>query len=651
MFKPLAISLALLAGTCFPAHAESFASGPEGAPGIPFRWAPALKQAIGTAFGQTSPVWFTIAQGILTEVSYPSVDRTQVGDLQFVVTDGKRLLSEQRQDTLAQVSYKDEGMAVRIDGQDRLGRYRYEQTLFADTASPVVRIRTTFHWTNPGLRIFILFRPAIEGRGSHTSGSAGENGLLASGDGEKGVHAAVTASVPWSATSAGYLGFSDAAQDLTRNFRLTSPWREAGPGNIVLAGELVVPPGTEFTYELALAFGPSRAAALTYARTAMLEPFELGQARYERGWRDYLASLERDAKSVRFIRESAFARRSAQLLKMHEDKRERGAIVASLSNRRVRPRELARVALGLLAAGDRDTPLRALAYLLARQRADGAWPRELEVAAKEGGGPDLLPGQLEDTAFPILLAWQLQHHGLLSPNRRQLEAIRKAAAFIISQGARAEPSASLLGAMIAGLRAATALAGDPVAAAVADEWQSRIERWTQGPGGAYLRPDPRGQGAFLELVRLGIREASDPRIAATVALYDSTALGSAEGTSYRRAPRDPYGPEGQGGFWPHLAGERGHYAVASGDLERARAQLHALERSALDSGLLPEQILAPATGPAAVSGPRVALGVACPLAWAHAEDILLHRSLEERSVFEKPPDSPNPPAAVPNRAR
>ncbi|MEK6706049.1 MAG: hypothetical protein AABZ06_09690, partial [Bdellovibrionota bacterium] len=46
-----------------------------GAPGLPHRWAPALKQAIGTAYEPStaaSPVWFTISEGIISEVFYPT---------------------------------------------------------------------------------------------------------------------------------------------------------------------------------------------------------------------------------------------------------------------------------------------------------------------------------------------------------------------------------------------------------------------------------------------------------------------------------------------------------------------------------------------------------------------------------------------------
>src|SRR5262245_53451679 len=61
-----------------------------GGPGAEPRWAPAPKNGVGTALGPdgglTSRVWFTIGQGILTEVFYPRVDQACIRDLQMIVT-------------------------------------------------------------------------------------------------------------------------------------------------------------------------------------------------------------------------------------------------------------------------------------------------------------------------------------------------------------------------------------------------------------------------------------------------------------------------------------------------------------------------------------------------------------------------------------
>jgi hypothetical protein len=58
-----------------------------GSPGCEPRWTDADKDGIGTAFSGASPIWFTIRKGIVTEVYYPTVDRPQLRDLQFLFAD------------------------------------------------------------------------------------------------------------------------------------------------------------------------------------------------------------------------------------------------------------------------------------------------------------------------------------------------------------------------------------------------------------------------------------------------------------------------------------------------------------------------------------------------------------------------------------
>lgn len=58
--------------------------------GLPSVWAPAAKNFIGTSAGTPSRVYFTGAEGVLTEVFYPTLDRVQNVDLQFLVTDAAK---------------------------------------------------------------------------------------------------------------------------------------------------------------------------------------------------------------------------------------------------------------------------------------------------------------------------------------------------------------------------------------------------------------------------------------------------------------------------------------------------------------------------------------------------------------------------------
>ncbi len=67
-----------------------------GKPGIGPRWTHSNKDGVGTAYCSSSHLWFTIWNGIVTEVYYPTIDRPQLRDLQFLVTDGSTFFYEEK---------------------------------------------------------------------------------------------------------------------------------------------------------------------------------------------------------------------------------------------------------------------------------------------------------------------------------------------------------------------------------------------------------------------------------------------------------------------------------------------------------------------------------------------------------------------------
>src|SRR5438876_4546566 len=58
----------------------------------------ARKDCLGTARNTTSKVWFTVANGVLSDVYYPTVDNTNVETMQFIVTDGQSFTDLQTRD-------------------------------------------------------------------------------------------------------------------------------------------------------------------------------------------------------------------------------------------------------------------------------------------------------------------------------------------------------------------------------------------------------------------------------------------------------------------------------------------------------------------------------------------------------------------------
>src|SRR5213075_1520716 len=74
-----------------------------GAPGMQPRWTRGAKDAVGTAYSTASRIWFTMVDGCLTEVYYPTVDSPQIRDLQFLVTDGETFFHDERRNFVGEI--------------------------------------------------------------------------------------------------------------------------------------------------------------------------------------------------------------------------------------------------------------------------------------------------------------------------------------------------------------------------------------------------------------------------------------------------------------------------------------------------------------------------------------------------------------------
>jgi glucoamylase len=311
---------------------------------------------------------------------------------------------------------------------------------------------------------------------------------------------------------------------------------------------------------------------------------------------------------------------------------------------------------------------------MALQRNDGSWPQNCFA----DGTPYWVAVQLDEVAFPVLLAAKLREENALAPLEGTAAMVRRAVAFLVANGPisaqdRWEEDAGIspftLGVVIAALVAAGAfLSGDEAAyaAALADDWNERIEAWTYAEGGAlaerfgvrgyYVRigPSPsqaglRGRVAvrnrngldieatqlvgmdYLWLVRLGLRRADDPRIVDTLRVTDTVLRADTpSGVAFYRYNEDGYGEHadgapfdgaGIGRPWPLLTGERGHYEVQAG--RDPTPWLAAMTRMTGRGGLIPEQIWDSHPIPARGLEPGKPSGSAMPLVWAHAEFLKL----------------------------
>ena len=78
-----------------------------GAPGLEPRWTSSVKDAVVTAYAASSRIWFTCSHGILNEIYYPTIDRPQVRDMGFLVTDGETFVHEEKRDLTTTFEYID----------------------------------------------------------------------------------------------------------------------------------------------------------------------------------------------------------------------------------------------------------------------------------------------------------------------------------------------------------------------------------------------------------------------------------------------------------------------------------------------------------------------------------------------------------------
>ncbi len=497
-----------------------------GAPGGGSSWTTGDKVAFGTATAAASPLWFTAAAGVTTEVFYPRLDVPDVQDMQYVVTDGATFTDLERDATTHVVGMPDEhALEYTVTNTARSGRYRLTTTYVTDPARPTLLLRTRFESLDGRpYQLYVLYNPSLAGGAGGDTGGWDGGGLVASDTGTPfgaplPVASALTASTGFTAHSSGYSGTgSDGYQDLLAHHTLTNQYDTAGAGgNIVQIGRL--PVGTDTTVTLALGFGPDRTAAGANAAASLGAGFATVEPAYRSGWNGYLAGLPAPPASVAG---DTLRRRVYQVAVMalhaSEDKTYPGASIAAPSTpwgdtvagdalndgyHRVWARDLYRQATGLVAAGDRDQAVRMTRWLWDHQQittwtqgdtvwyGPGAFPRYSPVSGVAGASPQQLGccEQLDEDAYPIVLADQL---GLTDAST--WAKVRLTADHIVSFGPdtpserwEEQPgkSPSTIAAEIAGLVSAGDIAGrnGDTASAVryestADAWRAQLAGWT-----------------------------------------------------------------------------------------------------------------------------------------------------------------------------
>jgi glucoamylase len=637
-------------------------------------WTAADKKGFGTAYDTRSKVWFTLGDTRLDEVYWPDAGTPAVRGLELRIGDERETT-----DATGQVTAPDpRSLTFRQVSTARSGRWRVTKTFVTDPARNTLLVDVDVRsLTGRPVTVDVAFDPALHNGGSDDRGSTGPGGALLTTDGD---HASALLATP-------------ALQRPTTVRR----------GDVRQRARLALDGVSTTHATFALGFGRSTGAARRAARGSLTQGFPAVSASYAQGWHAYLDSLApRPAAAAPY---AALYDMSLMVLAASEDKTYRGASIASPSMpwawgddsiekvsgpyHLVWARDLYHVATAQLAAGDRPAAERLLDFLLFRQQLpDGSFPQNSEVDGEERWEQK----QMDQVAFPIVLAWQLSR-----TDARSMERVRRAGAYLLENGPitgqeRWENqrgwSPATIAAEIAGLICGADLlrrTGDPATAArweaTADSWQRSVQAWTATSNGplsdlpyyvritkdrAPNRPTTFNNGdsgpsaadqrrvvdpSFLELVRLGVKPADDPVIQNTVRVVDDQLRTvSRVGTFWRRFSFDGYGETETGRpwaigkpdtyvtygrAWPLLTGERGEYELLAG--RPATDHLRWMAGAASSGLMLPEQVWDGRPPSSGVSHtPGKGTFAATPLAWSHAQFVRLALSMDAGAPVERP---------------
>src|SRR6266480_3164601 len=543
IFLVLLISTVFSIGTHHLALAASSASGvASDGPGALSHFDLSRKDCLGTARNTSSQVWFTVANGVLSDVYYPTIDNTNVETLQYIVTDGSTFTDLQTRDTTYTVkllSNNSQALDCEVTTTAKSGKYRIITDYLTDTSQNTLVMKVQFIPLIGNLsnyKLYVRYDPSINGNGGGGSGNGGgDTGTIDTSTGHNvpiafdtntksqavnrtyavPVYSALDASTPFTQVSNGFAGAaSDGLVQLDASHALTATYTDANDGNLVQTAQANISKGGMFT--LALGFGASQAASVSATKASLATQFSQLQKSYESGWDAYDNGLIapptnfKGAPGSQWHQLVAEYYLSANVVKASEDKTFPGAIVASLASpwgqaisagdpnntffgsyREVFARDLYEAWTGLLLDGDLATARAAVNFLFNNQQLpDGSMPRNSLLNGK--AAPDSFGTQLDEVSYPIIMAYQLN----MTDADLYQNHIKTAANFVISHGPSFGPerweeqggySPSTISAEIAGLVAAADIAkanvnNDPQSAqvwlGVADDWQRSLEGWT-----------------------------------------------------------------------------------------------------------------------------------------------------------------------------
>jgi len=429
-----------------------------GHPGLRANWGSASNVQVGTFFEKAgsikSPLWFTNAKGTLTEVFYPTIDQGQIKDSQILISDGKSLFTDEKS-LIQEVEVLNDSQ-VKLINRDKENKFEISHVFFTDGNRPILIDEITITANVDDLSFYLLTNPHLKNTGARDSAYVDNEGFVVK---EDDISLSIRSTTGFSKKSVGFVGFSDGWQDLKKDYKMNFEFSSASEGNVATMGELKIPSKKgKYKFYVIYEFDVNGRFSI------LKDNYQSAKKSYSTHWGAYLSTLKKP--TFRNNAEKDLYYRSLYTLKVHEDKINPGALIASLSipwgetqyetgankiggYHLIWPRDLYHVATALLLSGDFATAERALGFLSKIQYTshDGNWNLNPRTIQKEGAfpqntwvtGEDYWGGfQLDQVGYPVHLFYQLYTKSNESKKRELLNKfspmITKALKFIQKNG-------------------------------------------------------------------------------------------------------------------------------------------------------------------------------------------------------------------------
>jgi len=458
-----------------------------GAPGADPVWAFSGKTGIGTSYepytegqyqgSETNPiskVWFSVAQGILTETMYGMIHNAQLKELQFVIV-GNGFIDTEKDHTNSTIEYlhtdaqgRPQSLAYKIVNKDKDGKYQIEKHIFTDPNRDSLMMKVVFTAFEDGITPYLYANPHIDNSGANDIATVDGNALIAHTNAKDSSVLTIRSDIDFVKASAGFVGTSDGLIDLADNGQLDHHYQTTSAdtsslGNVALTAQYPTLNSNSYTVNFTLGFGADKQASLDNANTTLSLGYDAVLSAYlgdekHLGWKDYLASLTPlTTMATNTTDGGKLLYASALVLKAQEDKTHAGALIASLSNpwgdtvsakvgstgyKAVWPRDFYQCAMAFLAMGDTQTPKVAFEYLKKVQVTDNTpgyegTPGWFLQKTHVDGEIEWVGVQLDQTAMPIMLGWKLWQAGVLNDAEATHwyhQMLKPAADFLITGG-------------------------------------------------------------------------------------------------------------------------------------------------------------------------------------------------------------------------